>query len=74
MMRVAIRPRAALLSCLHWNKLCEYYMVVSLFPLGVVKRGRIVYLQEADIVAGDRLDQVLRRRDLAKGHLEMIGI
>lgn len=49
-------------------------MVVSLFPLGVMKRGRIVYLQEADIVAGDRLDQVLRRRDLAKGHLEMIGI
>ena len=34
----------------------------------------MVYLQEANVVAGDRLDQVLRRRDLAKGHLEMVGI
>lgn len=30
--------------------------------------------QEADVVARDGLDQVLRGRDLAQGHLEMVGI
>jgi hypothetical protein len=33
-----------------------------------------VYLQEADVVAGDGLDEVLGGRDLAKSHLEMVGI
>jgi hypothetical protein len=36
--------------------------------------GASMYLQEANIVAGDRLDQMLRCRDLAKSHLEMVGI
>jgi hypothetical protein len=36
--------------------------------------GASLYLQEADIIAGDCLDQMLRRRDLAKSHLEMVGI
>ena len=36
--------------------------------------GASVYLQKADIIARNRLDQVLGRRNLAKSHLEVIGI
>lgn len=42
---------------------------------GVGSHGPLlVYLQEADVVAGDGLDEVLGGRDLAKSHLEMVGI
>lgn len=35
---------------------------------------RLGVLEKADIVAGDRFDEVLCRRDLAKGNLEMVRI